>query len=52
MADLLIMQLGGARLSWGRVNLRDAGCMRTEYIAALKAADNHNYGALLAFARS
>jgi Fic-DOC domain mobile mystery protein B len=52
MADLLIMQLGGKRLSWGRANLRDAGEMRTQYISALKAADNHDYGPLLAFARS
>jgi len=52
MADLLVMQLGGKRFSWGRANLRDAGTMRTQYISALKAADNHDYGPLLAFARS
>lgn len=53
MADLLIMQFGGQRFSWGRANLRDAGEMRTQYIAALKSADdNHDYGQLLAFARS
>ena len=52
MADLLIMRLGSKRLSWGRANLRDAGEMRTQYIAALKAADKHDYGPLLVFARS
>ena len=52
MADLLVMQLGGKRFSWGRANLRDAGEMRTQYLAALKTADNHDYGPLLAFARS
>jgi Fic-DOC domain mobile mystery protein B len=52
MADLLIMELGGVRFSWGRANLRDAGTMRAQYIAALQAADNHDIGRLLAFARS
>lgn len=52
MADLLVMKLGGKRFSWGRANLRDAGTMRTQYIAALKAADDHDIDALLAFARS
>lgn len=52
MADLLVMQLGGKRFSWGRANLRDADEMRTQYLAALKTADNHDYGPLLAFARS
>ena len=52
MADLLIMELGGERFSWGRINLRDAGATRAQYIAALRAADNHDVSALLAFARS
>ena len=52
MADLLIMRLGGKPFTWGSANLRDAGEMRTQYITALKAADNHNYGPLLTFARS
>jgi len=52
LADLLVMQLGGKRFSWGSANLRDAGTMRTQYISALKAADNHDYGPLLTFARS
>lgn len=52
MADLLVMRLGQERFSWGRESLRDAGAMRQTYIAALKAADNHDIGPLLAFARS
>lgn len=52
MADLLVMQLGGDRFSWGRVNLRDASEVRARYITALQAADNHDYRPLLAFARS
>jgi Fic-DOC domain mobile mystery protein B len=52
MADLLIMQLGGKRFSWGRENLRDAGDVRRRYIAALHAADGHDIGPLMAFARS
>jgi len=52
MADLLIMRLGGTRFSWGSATLRDVGAMRAQYITALKAADNHDYGPLLAFARS
>src|SRR5882762_9301245 len=51
MADLLVMRLGQERFSWGRESLRDAGTTRQRYIAALKAADNHDIGPLLAFAR-
>lgn len=52
MADLLIMQLGGERFSWGSTNLQDAGEVRKRYIAALEAADDHDLGPLLAFSRS
>ena len=52
MADLLVMKLNAERFSWGRANLRDAGDMRRGYIAALQAADKHDLGPLLAFARS
>jgi Fic-DOC domain mobile mystery protein B len=52
VADLLVMRLGQERLSWGRTSLRDASTMRRAYIAALKAADNHDIGPLLNFARS
>jgi Fic-DOC domain mobile mystery protein B len=52
MADLLVMRLGGERFSWGSANLQDAGTVRQRYIAALQAADDHDIGPLLAFARS
>ena len=52
MADLLIMRLGCARFSWGREGLRDPGAARARYIEALRAADNHQIGLLLGFARS
>jgi len=50
--DLLVMRLGGEWFSWGSANLDDAGAVRQHYIAALQAADNHDVGPLLAFARS
>jgi len=52
MADLLIMQFGGERFTWGSANLQDAGEVRKRYIESLKAADSHDLGPLLAFARS
>lgn len=52
MADLLAVQLGRERLSWGRQSLRSAGAARARYIAALRAADDHDIGPLLAFARA
>jgi len=52
MADLLVMRLGGERFSWGSANLQGAGAARQRYIAALQAADDHDIGPLLAFARS
>lgn len=52
LADLLIMRLGGERFSWGRANLQAAGDVRRLYITALLAADKHDIGPLVAFARS
>ena len=52
IADLLAMRLGRDRFTWGRESLRDAGAMRQRYIAALRAADNHDIGPLLTFARA
>ena len=51
-ADLLIVGLGGERFTWGRSNLQAAGDVRRAYINALRAADNHDLGPLVAFARS
>jgi len=52
MADLLVVQLGSAPFSWGGGTLRDIGALRAEYIAALRAADQHDFSQLLAFARN
>lgn len=51
-ADTLITQLGGKRFTWGAADLRAASSVRDFYIAALKAADNHDLRPLIAFARS
>lgn len=52
MADLLVERLGGESFSWGGDTLADVGELRAGYIAALRAADGHDMGPLLAFARS
>jgi Fic-DOC domain mobile mystery protein B len=53
LADVLLVHLlGRERFSWGQENLTDAGECRHRYIAALQAADRHDYGPLLAFVRS
>jgi len=49
IGDLLAVQLGQSRFTWGRVNLVDPSETRKEYIAALKAADDGNYEHLIAF---
>jgi len=51
-ADLLAVQLGQKRFSWGSANLVTADETRATYAAALKAADAHDIGPLLAFGRS
>ena len=52
MADILVMSFGEERFSWGSAQLRDAGDVRRRYIDALQAADNHDIGPLIEFARS
>jgi Fic-DOC domain mobile mystery protein B len=52
MADLLVEKLGRPTFTWGGASLADEGELRARYIAALKAADNHDIQPLLAFARS
>jgi Fic-DOC domain mobile mystery protein B len=52
MADLLIERLGGQGFTWGGVSLANVGELRKSYVAALNAADNHDVGPLLKFARS
>ncbi|WP_457588491.1 mobile mystery protein B [Ensifer canadensis] len=51
-ADLLIERLGGERFSWGSLTLADVGELRNRYVAALRAADNHDLAPLLEFART
>ena len=52
MADLLVMDVGAERFSWGHTILQDAGDVRRRYITALQAADQHDVRLLLEFARS
>jgi Fic-DOC domain mobile mystery protein B len=52
MADILAVQLGQPRLTWGSSALRTEDETRQAYIKALKAADDHDFTALIAFARS
>jgi len=52
VGDLLASQLGEPPFTWGQVNLVDAGETRARYVEALRAADNHDIGPLLLFARS
>jgi Fic-DOC domain mobile mystery protein B len=51
-ADLLAVALGRTRFTWGRSSLVEATETRDRYIAALREADGHDIGPLLAFARS
>jgi Fic-DOC domain mobile mystery protein B len=50
--DLLLAALDRPRFSWGRDNLVDATQTRKTYVAALRAADQHDFGPLLDFVRS
>lgn len=52
VADLLVMQHGGERFSWGRASLYSASELRQRYITALREADRYDLAALVAFARS
>ncbi|MCD6389479.1 MAG: hypothetical protein J7L69_08705, partial [Desulfobulbaceae bacterium] len=53
MADLLLVHiLDRPRFTWGRENLDQIGDCRQRYIAASQAADQRDYGPLLAFVRS
>ncbi|MHB8702880.1 MAG: mobile mystery protein B [Candidatus Tyrphobacter sp.] len=52
VGDLLARQLGRPYFTWGRGNLVNAGETRARYVEALRAADNHDIGLLVLFARS
>jgi Fic-DOC domain mobile mystery protein B len=51
-ADRLVVQLGGDRFTWGRGDLLAIDVLRARYVAALRAADTHDIGPLIRFARS
>jgi len=50
--DLLLIALEQPRFTWGRENLVDINETRQTYVKALRAADKHDIGPLLAFVRS
>jgi Fic-DOC domain mobile mystery protein B len=52
MGDILAVWLKRQRFTWGGGALAAADETRRIYIDALKAADNHDFAALFAFARS
>lgn len=52
ITDVLLADQGAAPFSWGRGDLVQATDARDRYLAALRAADGGDLGALLAFVRS
>ncbi len=52
MGDILAVRLGQTPFTWSGGALADAGELRAQYIAALRAADSHDFTPLLGFARS
>lgn len=52
MTDLLLVQNGASRFSWGAGNIALESDVRRGYIDALRAADGRDYSLLLAFVRS
>jgi Fic-DOC domain mobile mystery protein B len=52
LADIILVENGGDRFSWGAINLTDESLTRQRYLAALREADAKNYTPLLAFVRS
>ncbi len=52
MTDLLLVQAGRSRFTWGKQKLEPEGPVRKQYINALKKADGHDYGPLAEFVKS
>lgn len=52
ITDLLLVQTGQTRFTWGKQKLETEGPMRTRYINALRMADKHDYSELKEFVRS
>jgi Fic-DOC domain mobile mystery protein B len=51
-ADIIVIQLGEPRFTWGRANLVDPGETRKAYVQALQAADAGEIEPLMGFARA
>jgi Fic-DOC domain mobile mystery protein B len=52
IADILVSHgFGRSHFSWGSINLTAQGIARSEYLKALRAADENNYQPLIKFAR-
>lgn len=47
--DILLDFMGEDRFTWGAGNIGERGQIRSNYIAALQAADNHDYNLLIEF---
>lgn len=52
MTDVLLTRHGAERFAWGSGNLNNENAIRRRYIAALRAADSHDYAPLFEFVRS
>lgn len=52
MSDLLLVNHGASRFTWGAANLVRDGSARQRYLEALRAADAKDYSFLNAFVRS
>lgn len=52
VTNKLLSILGEEEFSWGGSIIDNDGDARSQYIRALRAADVHDFAALLAFARS
>lgn len=52
ITDLLLVQAGQPRFTWGRQKLESEGSIRKQYINALKKADSHDYSYLAEFVRA
>ena len=50
--NLLLVALGRPPFSWGSINIVDASETRQAYVAALRAADGHDFALLSQFVRS
>jgi len=52
MTDALLEELGGAPLTWGMAGIDAGPTIRTDYIWALRQADQGEYAPLVAFVRA